>query len=92
MNAVSIYLFVSIPKRGCLIKVIVILVGLIMAAKLIWDNWGTRSGIDRRQRQGPCPFVDRRKRTERRSGSDRRKNFYIHRRTAIDLREAFRDL
>jgi hypothetical protein len=73
-------------------EVIVILVGSIMAAKLIWDNWGTRSGIDRRQRQDPWPFADRRKRTERRSGSDRRKSFYIHRRTALDLREAFRDL
>jgi hypothetical protein len=63
-----------------------------MAAKFIWDNWGTRSGLDRRQRQVQYPFPDRRKRTERRSGFDRRKVFYLERRTEIDLREAFREL
>ena len=63
-----------------------------MASKLIWDNWGTRSGIDRRQRRDQCPFPDRRKRTERRSGIDRRKVFFLQRRTELDLREAFREL
>jgi hypothetical protein len=63
-----------------------------MATKMIWDNWGTRSGIDRRQCKEPYQFEDRRRRTERRSGFDRRKLFYIQRRIALDLREAFRDL
>ena len=63
-----------------------------MATKMIWDNWGTRSGFDRRQRKEFYPFEDRRRRTERRSGMDRRKLSYIQRRTALDLREAFRNL
>ena len=63
-----------------------------MATKLIWDNWGTRSGIDRRQRRDQFPFPDRRKRTERRSGFDRRKVFFLQRRTELDLREAFREI
>lgn len=65
---------------------------MTMATKMIWDNWGTRSGIDRRQRKEAYPSEDRRRRTERRSGFDRRKLFYIQRRAALDLREAFRDL
>ena len=63
-----------------------------MTAKFIWDNWGTRSGIDRRQRQEPYHFEDRRRRTERRCGIDRRKLFFIQRRMELDLREAFREL
>jgi hypothetical protein len=63
-----------------------------MAEQLIWDNWGTRSGIDRRQRQESHPFPNRRKRTERRNGFDRRKLLFIQRRRKLDLREAYREL
>jgi hypothetical protein len=36
--------------------------------------------------------VDRRVRTERRCGYDRRKLLYLHRRIGLDLRSAFRDI
>ena len=56
------------------------------------DNWGTRSGVDRRKKNGTYEGPERRIRTERRSGVDRRKLSFIQRRTVFDLREAYRDL
>jgi len=56
------------------------------------DNWGTRSGIDRRQRNMAIDIPDRRVRTERRSGLDRRRPLYLRYRVELDLRQAFRDL
>jgi hypothetical protein len=56
------------------------------------DNWGTRTGIDRRQKNGTYVGPERRIRTERRSGVDRRKLSFIQRRAVFDLREAYRDL
>lgn len=56
------------------------------------DNWGTRSGVDRRQKNGTYAGPERRIRTERRSGIDRRRLSFIQRRTVFDLREAYRDL
>ena len=60
--------------------------------KYIHDNWGTRSGVDRRKKNGVYLGQEKRKRTERRSGSDRRRLSFIQRRTVFDLREAYRDL
>ena len=60
--------------------------------KFIHDNWGTRSGVDRRKKNGIYLGQENRKRTERRSGSDRRRLSFIQRRTVFDLREAYRDL
>ena len=60
--------------------------------KYIHDNWGTGSGADRRKKNGIYLSQERRKRTERRSGSDRRRLSFIQRRTVFDLREAYRDL
>ena len=65
---------------------------VIPAIKYFPDNWGTRSGADRRQRNGTYEGPERRIRTERRSGSDRRKLSFIQRRAVFDLREAYRDL
>ena len=62
------------------------------AIKYFHDNWGTRSGIDRRQKTGIYLGPERRVRTERRSGFDRRRNSFIQRRAVFDLREAYRDL
>jgi hypothetical protein len=56
------------------------------------DNWGTRCGVDRRQRTMPIDIPDRRVRTERRSGLDRRRPLYLRYREELDLRQAFRDL
>jgi hypothetical protein len=56
------------------------------------DNWGTRSGVDRRKKNGAYLGQERRMRTERRSGVDRRKLSFVQRRTVFDLREAYRDL
>jgi hypothetical protein len=71
-------------------------VNLLRAAvptiKYFPDNWGTRSGVDRRKKNGTYIGPERRIRTERRSGSDRRKLSFIQRRTVFDLREAYRDL
>lgn len=60
--------------------------------KYYHDNWGTRSGVDRRKKNGIHLGHERRKRTERRSGFDRRRLSFIQRRTVFDLREAYRDL
>lgn len=62
------------------------------ATKYFHDNWGTRSGIDRRQNNGLYPGTERRIRTERRSGFDRRRLSFVKRRAVMDLREAYRDL
>ena len=64
----------------------------VPAIKCFPDNWGTRSGVDRRKKNGTYLGPERRKRTERRSGVDRRKLSFIQRRTVFDLREAYRDL
>ena len=64
----------------------------VPAIKYIHDNWGTRSGIDRRKKNGFYFGPERRIRTERRSGFDRRRLSFIQRRTVMDLREAYRDL
>jgi hypothetical protein len=56
------------------------------------DNWGTRSGIDRRKKNGLYLGPERRIRTERRSGFDRRRLSFVSRRAVMDLREAYRDL
>jgi len=63
-----------------------------LAIKYFHDNWGTRSGIDRRQKNGAYLGPERRRRTERRSGFDRRRHSFVQRRTVFDLREAYRDL
>ena len=63
-----------------------------LAVKYFHDNWGTRSGIDRRRKNGVYPGPERRIRTERRSGSDRRRLSFVQRRAVLDLREAYRDL
>jgi hypothetical protein len=62
------------------------------AIKYYPDNWGTRSGVDRRKKSGAYAGPERRIRTERRSGIDRRKLLFIQRRAVFDLREAYRDL
>jgi hypothetical protein len=62
------------------------------AIKYFHDNWGTRSGVDRRKKNGEYLGPERRIRTERRSGFDRRRLSFVHRRTMFDLREAYRDL
>jgi hypothetical protein len=62
------------------------------ATKYFHDNWGTRSGIDRRQTNGLYLGPEKRVRTERRSGFDRRRLFFVKRRAVMDLREAYRDL
>jgi hypothetical protein len=62
------------------------------AIKYFHDNWGTRSGIDRRKKDGVYLGPERRRRTERRSGFDRRKLSFVQRRSVFDLREAYRDL
>ena len=62
------------------------------AIKYFHDNWGTRSGVDRREKNGVYLGPERRMRTERRSGSDRRRLSFVQRRTVFDLREAYRDL
>jgi hypothetical protein len=62
------------------------------AIKYFHDNWGTRSGVDRRKKNGVYLGPERRMRTERRSGSDRRRLSFVQRRTVFDLREAYRDL
>jgi hypothetical protein len=64
----------------------------VPSTKYFPDNWGTRSGVDRRQKNGTYEGPERRIRTERRSGVDRRKLSFIQRRTVFDLREAYRDL
>ncbi|MGD1967669.1 MAG: hypothetical protein PVF24_07230 [Desulfobacterales bacterium] len=64
----------------------------VPAIKYIHDNWGTRSGLDRRKKNGFYIGPERRIRTERRSGFDRRRLSFIQRRTVMDLREAYRDL
>ena len=64
----------------------------IQVTKYFHDNWGTRSGIDRRQKNGFYLGPERRIRTERRSGFDRRRLSFINRRAVMDLREAYRDL
>ncbi|MDJ0985622.1 MAG: hypothetical protein QNJ26_08765 [Desulfobacterales bacterium] len=64
----------------------------VPAIKYIHDNWGTRSGLDRRQNSGIYLGPERRVRTERRSGFDRRRLSFVQRRAVMDLREAFRDL
>lgn len=64
----------------------------VPAIKYIHDNWGTRSGIDRRKKNGFYIGPERRIRTERRSGFDRRRLSFVRRRTVMDLREAYRDL
>ena len=64
----------------------------IPAIKYFHDNWGTRSGLDRRQKNGGYLGPERRKRTERRSGCDRRRLSFVQRRAVFDLREAYRDL
>lgn len=64
----------------------------IPAIKYIHDNWGTRSGIDRRQKNRLYLGPERRVRTERRSGFDRRRLSFVQRRAVMDLREAYRDL
>ena len=63
-----------------------------LAVKYFHDNWGTRSGIDRRRKNGVYLGPERRRRTERRSGSDRRRLSFVQRRAVFDLREAYRDL
>jgi hypothetical protein len=60
--------------------------------KYFHDNWGTRSGIDRRQKNGIYLGAEKRKRTERRCGFDRRRLSFVQRRAVFDLREAYRDL
>ena len=65
---------------------------VVPAIKYFPDNCGRRSGIDRRQGNGTYAGPERRIRTERRSGSDRRKLSFIQRRAVFDLREAYRDL
>ena len=65
---------------------------VVPAIKYLPDNWGTRSGLDRRQKNGAYAGPERRIRTERRSGTDRRKLSFIQRRAVFDLREAYRDL
>jgi hypothetical protein len=62
------------------------------AIKYFHDNWGTRSGNDRRQKNGIYLGPERRVRTERRSGFDRRRHSFIQRRSVFDLREAYREL
>jgi hypothetical protein len=64
----------------------------VPAVKYFPDNWGTRSGVDRRKKNGTYLGQERRMRTERRSGVDRRKLSFVQRRTVFDLREAYRDL
>ena len=66
--------------------------GADTAAKYLHDNWGTRSGTDRRQKNGLYLGPERRIRTERRSGFDRRRLSFVNRRAVMDLREAYRDL
>jgi hypothetical protein len=65
---------------------------VVPVIKYLPDNWGTRTGIDRRQKNGTYVGPERRMRTERRSGVDRRKLSFIQRRAVFDLREAYRDL
>jgi hypothetical protein len=65
---------------------------VLPAIKYFHDNWGTRSGVDRRQNNDDYVGSERRVRTERRSGIDRRKLSFIQRRAVFDLREAYRDL
>jgi hypothetical protein len=65
---------------------------VVPVIKYLPDNWGTRTGIDRRQKNGTYVGPERRIRTERRSGVDRRKLSFIQRRAVFDLREAYRDL
>jgi hypothetical protein len=64
----------------------------VPTVKYFPDNWGTRSGVDRRKKNGAYLGQERRMRTERRSGVDRRKLSFVQRRTVFDLREAYRDL
>ncbi|MGD8962422.1 MAG: hypothetical protein PVF29_08035 [Desulfobacterales bacterium] len=64
----------------------------VPAIKCFHDNWGTRSGIDRRQKNGLYLGPERRIRTERRSGFDRRRLSFVQRRAVMDLRAAYRDL
>lgn len=62
-----------------------------MKKTTVKDNWGTRSGVDRRQHRIAIDIPDRRIRTERRSGQDRRRLMYLRYREVLDLREAFRN-
>ena len=64
----------------------------IPAITYFHDNWGTRSVFDRRQKNGIYLGPERRKRTERRSGFDRRRLSFVQRRAVFDLRAAYRDL
>jgi hypothetical protein len=64
----------------------------IQVTKYFHDNWGTRSGIDRRQKNGFYAGPERRIRTERRSGFDRRRLSFVNRRAVMDFRAAYRDL
>ncbi|MEJ2728343.1 MAG: hypothetical protein P8185_07525, partial [Deltaproteobacteria bacterium] len=50
----------------------------IQVTRYVHDNWGTRSGIDRRQKNGFYMGPERRIRTERRSGFDRRRLSFIN--------------
>lgn len=63
-----------------------------METQTIGDNWGTRSGLDRRRCKVAIHFPERRRRVERRGGHDRRRLFYLYRRTELDLRGAYRAL
>ncbi|MFC1881160.1 hypothetical protein ACFL2S_06650 [Thermodesulfobacteriota bacterium] len=56
------------------------------------DSWGTRSGVDRRQDNMAIDIPDRRVKTERRCGRDRRRLLYLKYRVELDLRQAFRNL
>jgi hypothetical protein len=64
----------------------------VTSTKYFHDNWGTRSGTDRRQNNALYLGPERRIRTERRSGFDRRRLSFVKRRAVMDLREAYRDL
>lgn len=69
-----------------------VLRAVVPVIKYLPDNWGTRTGIDRRKKNGTYLGPERRIRTERRSGVDRRRLSFIQRRAVFDLREAYRDL
>ena len=69
-----------------------VLRAVVPVIKYLPDNWGTRTGIDRRKKNVAYWGPERRIRTERRSGVDRRRLSFIQRRAVFDLREAYRDL
>jgi len=80
------------PEGGKMHRRFNFLRAAVPAIKYFPDNWGTRSGADRRKKNGAYVGPERRIRTERRSGADRRKLSFIQRRAVFDLREAYRDL